>query len=339
MPELSGRPLIDTQADARLYAPREEHEVLRRSAEQRLNVLVTGARGSGKTTLLRQVLLDLRERGHTGVFVDGKMASEAFDFLQLVRFTLGEAPNLPQALRENYSRLLAPRPGIGEANKLLELIEAMNSRDDELVRTTLLIDGLPSPEIAHTLFGRLRDELWQLPFNWIIAADEREYAALMEPPADAFFDRRVKLGPLSGAEQFALIERRAPEASRLTIETVAKAHMRTSDQTPRGLIALARDIIEHNVQVDDLLAARALREGVASELSRPASMLLAELEEMGSASASDEHLLSRMDWTRPRAAQVFAELEDAGLVTSREEKGQGGRPRRIFIPVHDFGRE
>lgn len=333
MTELSGRPLIDTAADSRLYTPRGEHGLLRKSAEQRLNVLLTGSRGSGKTTLLRQLLLDLRNGGHAGVFIDGKLAADAFAFLQLVRFQLGQAPNLPQALRERYSQILVPRPNLGESSGLLDLIDSMKDLAEDPERTTLLVDGLPSPEVAHALFGRLRDELWQLPFNWIVSVDERERAALMEPPADAFFDRQVNLAPMTSEEQFRMLERRVEVTNRAALESLAGA----SDGNPRVLLALARDTLEGDETIDDLLAARARRETIASTLSRPASMLLAELESMGSASASDEELLKRMDWTRPRAAQVFAELERAGLVTSREEKGHGGRPRKVYQPSRGFG--
>ena len=325
---LSGRPLIDTAADSRLYAPRREHRVLKRSAEQRINVLLTGPRGSGKTTLLRQVLLDLRNHGRPAVFVDGKLATDAFPLLELIRFQLGEAPNLPQALREGYSQIFTPRPNLGEASALLDLIDSMRSPQEEPDQTTLLIDGLPSPDVAHALFGRLRDELWQLPFNWIIAADERERAALMEPPADAFFDRQINLGPMTHQELLSLLERRVSLTNRNGLESLIEA----SEGNPRLLLALARDAFEGGHGVDDLLANRVWRETAASSLSRPASMLLAELENMGSASASDEELLKRLEWTRPRATQVFRELEEAGLVTSREVKGHGGRPRKVYQP-------
>lgn len=325
---LSGRPLIDTAADSRFYAPRREHRVLKKSAEQRLNVLLSGSRGSGKTTLLRQILLDLRNDGRQAVFVDGKLATDAFSFLQLIRFQIGEAPNMPEALRERFSQIFTPRPNLGEASALLDLIDSMRSPSEEPDQTTLLIDGLPSPDVAHTLFGRLRDELWQLPFNWIIAVDERERAALMEPPADAFFDRQIHLGPMSPRELLSLLEQRVPLTNRGGLESLIEA----SEGNPRLLLALARDAFEGGHGIEDLLESRAWREKAAAGLSRPASMLLAELENMGSASASDEELLKRMDWTRPRATQVFRELEEAGLVTSREVKGHGGRPRKVYLP-------
>jgi len=49
-------------------------------------------------------------------------------------------------------------------------------------------------------------------------------------------------------------------------------------------------------------------------------MLMAELESMGSASASDSELPKRLGWTRERATQVLGDLERAGLVASREQR-------------------
>src|SRR6266576_5613028 len=331
--DLSGRPLIDTAADSRLYVPRPEHRTLKAGVAQRLNVMVTGTRGSGKTTLLRQLMLDLRNEGQAAVFIDGKLAKDAVAFLQLVRYRLGDAPNLPQMVRERYAQAFVPRPDLGDANLLLDLIDSMKGPLENDECTALLVEGLPSPDVAHSLFGRLRDELWQLPFCWIIAVDERERAALMEPPADAFFDRQVNLVPLGRASQMAILERRVQLTDRPALESLIQA----SEGNPRVLLALARDAFEGGETIDDVLVAKAAREALASKLSRPASMLLAELENMGSASASDEELLKRMGWTRPRATQVFAELEAAGLVTSRDDKGIGGRPRKVYRPQHHPG--
>jgi len=332
--DLSGRPLADTKVDRDLYMPRNEHRLLLQSAEQRLNVLVAGARGSGKTTLIRQVLLDLRDKGHPAVFIDGKLPSDAFSFLELARIQLGDAPNLPQAVRESYSKALTPRPNLGEAGRLLDLIEAMKPSTREPETTTLFVDGLPSTEVGHSLFGRLRDEIWQLPFNWVIAVDDRERAALLQAPADAFFDRLIDLDPMTVDEQIALLAKRTPATGRPPLQPLTQA----SEGNPRQLLALARDMVERGQAIDDLLVARARREQAASGLSRPASMLLAELEDMGAASASDEELLERLGWTRPRATQVFAELEGAELVTSREEKGHSGRPRKVYVPRGGLGR-
>lgn len=65
-------------------------------------------------------------------------------------------------------------------------------------------------------------------------------------------------------------------------------------------------------------------------MGRAASMLVHELEASGPASASDPELLGRMGWTRQRAAQVFAQLREAGIVSASDQRGQDGRTRRVF---------
>lgn len=326
--ELGGRPLGDTRVDRELYVARPEHELLRASSEQGLNVLVAGAPGSGKTTLLRQVALDLREAAVPSLFLDGKVARDAPSFLELVLHRLSQDPNLPDAARERYARILRPRPDPGEATRVLDLIEALREPTETQPRIVLLVDGMPSAEAAHSLFGRLRDELWQLPFNWIVAGDERDRAALLHAPADAFFDRVIELRPLTPDEQEHLLAKRLTPQAAQTLKPLVEA----CEGNPRHLLMLARGAREGGRTVEEVLEDRAHREARASALSRPASMLLTELEGIGSASASDEGLLRRLGWTRARAVQVFSELERAGLVESETEKGRPGRPRKVYRP-------
>src|SRR5207237_290633 len=73
-------------------------------------------------------------------------------------------------------------------------------------RRVLLIDEPPSGEIGHTLFGRLRDEVWQLPFLWVVAIDEHQRAALTRPPADAFFPVVLELKPLDPKDALELLQ-------------------------------------------------------------------------------------------------------------------------------------
>jgi hypothetical protein len=325
MMNLNGRPLVDTAADRRLYARRDEHDPLVADARQRLNVIVSGDRGIGKTSLLRQILLDLREEGEPAVFVDGKTATDPSSFLKLIRRQIAGAPNLPASTRNAFAESPAETDA-SVSGRLLDQIDLMRRALDQEQGIILLVDGLPSPAVGHELFGRMRDELWQLPFAWLIAVDDREREALMEPPADAFFDRLVNVGPLTDVQSSKVLKRRVDRLAANSLRRLAKA----GEGNPRVLLALARDTLEEGRDVDDLLKSQAWRETVVDQISRPASMLLAELESMGAASASDEELLRRLGWTRPRATQVFAELEAAGLVTSREVKGQGGRPRKVF---------
>ncbi len=67
-------------------------------------------------------------------------------------------------------------------------------------------------------------------------------------------------------------------------------------------------------------------------------MLADELDALGWTSASDQRLLDRMGWTRPRVVQVIAELESRGLVEMREESTGRGRPRKLYrlTPAAEF---
>jgi hypothetical protein len=103
--------------------------------------------------------------------------------------------------------------------------------------------------------------------------------------------------------------------------------------SPRRAIDLARHLLlapagaGAGVTVRDRLLQR---EEAVARLGTPARMLLAELEASGGASASDERLLSRLGWTRARAAQVLGQLEREGLVEATDQQRASGRPRRVY---------
>ena len=72
-------------------------------------------------------------------------------------------------------------------------------------------------------------------------------------------------------------------------------------------------------------------EQIDRDLGRPAGRLADELARNGPAGPSDPDLLRRLGWSRPRAYQVFEQLERAGHVEmSAERTGQPGRPRNTY---------
>ena len=108
--------------------------------------------------------------------------------------------------------------------------------------------------------------------------------------------------------------------------------MRVKPRTPRNILAAARDVLVE--AADDptqwVTNLHALQRR-ATELGRPAAMLFAELMDLGPVSPSDKQLLERLGWTRARAAQVFKQLEQAGLVVVTDEAPDGpGRPRKLY---------
>jgi hypothetical protein len=323
--DLSGRPLLDTDVDRALFAGREsEFERLLTAVEGRRNTLVIGERGAGKTTLLRQCALELRRRHPDSpppVFVEGGLAADVRTFLELVRYRAG----LPPEGGGRQFESLARNGRLDDTLELPRLVASLaeaSAGGDRIV----LVDDLPANPIGETLFGRLRDELWQLPLTWVVAVTPAEAGSYLRPPADAFFDARVELGPLSEEQRRRLLAARAGPPGAALAETLDEGN-------PRRLLALARGALQEGRSAADIAAARVEHSERLSRVGEPARTLLQELESLGPASASDQELLRRLGWTRPRAVQVFGELEREGLVTSSLVKGTAGRPRKVYRPA------
>jgi energy-coupling factor transporter ATP-binding protein EcfA2 len=327
--ELSGRPLLDTKPDHELFTGRDrEFERLLTSVDRRLNVLLIGERGSGKTTLLRQLSYALHERGsdQPPAFVDGHQVETARLFVDLVRFRLGLDPAVlePSPIQSAFEAI-GRRAPLRDTLELSRLVRSLKEAAPE-GRRVVLVDELPDGSVGQTLFGRLRDELWQLPLTWVVAVSENDEDGLLSPPADAFFDVVLRLEPLSKKAQREILQARIGSRG-------GKLAAELDEGNPRRLLGLAREALEGGAQPSDLINALSRRDMEASKLGRGASMLMAELESLGPTSASDERLLSRLGWTRSRAVQVFRQLEEKGLVTSSTVKGASGRPRKLYRPT------
>jgi predicted ArsR family transcriptional regulator len=79
--------------------------------------------------------------------------------------------------------------------------------------------------------------------------------------------------------------------------------------------------------------ARSGRDAEVAALGHSARVVYEYLEESGPTSASDEDLLSYLNWSRQRAAKVLSELEDANLVRTETRQSDSGRPRKMFAIV------
>ena len=189
---LSGRPLLDTEPDHQLFAGRDDE--LRRLVDlvrHGTNTLVIGERGAGKTTLLRQLAFVLRqENASSPAFVEGRLADSPRQFIELTRSRLGMPPVNGDSPFQDTLEL----PGL-----------VATLRDATSDRRVVLVDEV-TPEVGATLFGRLRDEMWQLPLTWVVAVTEDDAAPLQTPPADAFFEAVLRLDPLSWDEQRQVLE-------------------------------------------------------------------------------------------------------------------------------------
>jgi hypothetical protein len=338
--DLSGRPLLDTQPDRELFGDRErELSSLLASVERRLNVLVFGERGSGKTSLLRQVAFEFRQSHPdepSPIFVEGSLANDAGTFLDLVRYRFGLSPLLrePGAIAQTLGMMSGRgEPVVADTLRLTQLVSSLRQAAGD-TRRVVLVDELPV-SLGQTIFGQLRDDLWQHPITWIVGVSADSVGRLLSPPAGAFFEASVELPPLTREQQSAILAARAGERGRSVARKLDEGNV-------RRLLTLAREALEGHVDPSALIKAQRDRDERASRLGRSASMLVAELESLGPVSASDEALLKRLGWTRNRAVQVFRQLEDARLVTSSLVKGGAGRPRKVYrlmdVPGVEDGR-
>lgn len=328
---LSGRPLLDNSVDAEMFVGRDEE--LRRiglAMRSGWNALLTGEAGSGKTSLLNQVAL----RARSGQWPD----KHTYGVLYVQAGSVGDV----HALLERVTSELVPDwpRGLGEMGRepapLATLQSSFPREAGSKVRRVVIVDDVAGP-MGHDLFGRLRDQLWELDLTWLVST--RDPGALTTPPADAFFDMRIDLGGLSPAETVLMLGKRLGGRHTGAWSRQVSAAV---DGNPRRVLDLARQVVDRNDgslgPIEPLIESYAARQVAIADVGRSAAMLAAELDKRGSAAASDPDLLAALGWTRPRAVQVFNDLESRGLVLSDQVRGERGRPRKVYrlVPAHEY---
>jgi energy-coupling factor transporter ATP-binding protein EcfA2 len=336
---LSGRPLRDTKRDRALFVDRAKIlKLVRNTVRHRGNVIVFGQNGSGKSSLLRFLKHVLEEEdGQRVVLVEGRVAKSVTEFLGLLRdrlnawrqMRLSEAAGAVAAGVGNFvaDPRVVLRPPQTDAQTLLAELDDLRATlpEEEII---VLVDEMPSSDVARTLFGRLRDELWELPLTWCVVADERDRSSFTAPPADAFWRQVIDLEPLSAQDAKVLLRRRlGPDQP--DEDTLAQI-IDQAEGNPRRLLSLAHEVVVQGRAPDEVMKQQKRRQRRVEKLSEPAKRLLAELEAGGGASPSDEGLLQRLGWSRSRASQVFRELEEGGFVRATTQPGTHSRPRRFY---------
>lgn len=297
------RPLLVDGLDAGLYVERPELE--RRLVEPLSaggNVLLLGEAGSGKSTLLRRAAGVLARSGRPAVAVNAGLAGDAAGLLDLVGDALG------------------PGDEEGRGAGLLPAVRRLR-REPPVV---ILVDGLIDRDVGYDVFGRLRDELWDLGHAWAVAVRPRDSAALRTPPADAFWSSVVEIPPLDADEVARLLRLGLDPEELRRIEgdpAVAAGH-------PRQVIRAARAVLEPGA------GAVAGHEHLerAAELGGSEALAAAELRDLGRpVSAGDPDLLGHLSWSRAYAQRILSNLEGHGVVRSIPERSdRPGRPRKLY---------
>jgi energy-coupling factor transporter ATP-binding protein EcfA2 len=297
------RPLLVDGLDAGLYLERPELE--RRLVESLAgggNVLLLGEAGSGKSTLLRRAAGLLAGSERPAVSVNAGLAGDAAGLLELVADALGPAAE----------------DGGGGAG-LLRAVRRLR-RD---APAAIMVDGLIDPDVGYDVFGRLRDELWDLGHAWAVAVRPRDSAALRTPPADAFWSSVVEIPPLEADEVARLLRLGLRPEELRRVEggpAVAPAH-------PRQVIRAARAALDPGAEG---VSHRHLER--AAGLGRGEALAAAELRDLGRpVSAGDPELLERLSWSRAYAQRILSNLEEHGVVRSIPERSdRPGRPRKLY---------
>ncbi|MEJ7784712.1 MAG: hypothetical protein WKF96_07905 [Solirubrobacteraceae bacterium] len=302
---------MNTRADQRRFVDRvADVEALLRALELRFNVLVTGERGAGTSSLLAAAATAAEERTDLPALLwvrAGRVATPG-ELLQVCAQALDPATSAPD----------------GEQDAL----EALGAATTQRGPAVLLVDGLPSGRLAHAVYGRMRDELWQLgDVRWVVGLPAEEEPLALTPPADQFFELVHRVGPLPAAAAFDMLRHRDPEAqiSDEALREIAAA----SGGNPSAALRMARAALvtptAPRQAPADIVAA------IGEHLGQPAARLAGELSAVGPSGPSDQALLARLGWSRPRAYQVFHELEEHGYVTAAHDRtGRPGRPRKLY---------
>jgi hypothetical protein len=331
---LTGRPLYDTSADARVFVVPEEWNTLMRAVERRNNVLVSAPRGWGKTTFLRQIQRTLRDGGEETAFVDATSVDSATEVVVRARNALTGTTSTPERWREQAElvgtvwRGDPSPPPAGVSYALMNDFQALGA----LPESTVLVDASNSAAAVYATFGRLRDVIWQLPQRWVVAVNDDEEAAALKPPADAFFDIVLRPSPWSIDRLMSMLNRRIEdgELGDQAVQDIAAG----SDGNPRTALRAANEALVTGRPPAAALSDRAEILERAAQLGRPYGVLMAELLDLGQASPSDAALLDRLGLSRARVTALLRELLDHDLVvTSSDSSSAGaGRPRTLYRP-------
>ncbi len=295
---------------------REAESLLLRAITLRANVLVVGDPGSGKTTLLNVVERRLEDQGRTVVFVDAQPGTSLWSLLWLVARQLGADTTELWDIEPNEAGGVSTQPRPISQREILFFLDLLPDG------AVVLVDGL-APETAFELFGRFRDVLFEADLQWVATANRSDRSTFLRPPADGFFGAVVELEPLTPGQIEEMLVRRASTASDAEARRLREIAQELSGLgrplTPRVVLVAALRAMMSDEPGAVSVNRRAMRREEARALGYPALRVFDALAELRGAHAGDERLLERTGTSRPRAAQLLKELEEAGLVVAHSE--------------------
>ena len=296
----------------------------------------------GSTSLVRQYQRRLEGMDRASYYINAGWAEDMSELVAEIRIAVG-GPRPPKYSSDPIERIMASRVLVREGDDRLRGLRALSTRvaESEGPRPIIILDEMHEPELVHELFGRYRDDLWQMPFRWVVCGRASRRSRYLQPPADAFFDSVLTLDALDRAASWDLVQARLAAAGTDDDEERGRIFAdrdRIVEQgggNPRQLLAAAREVVlrsEEEASVAERLLASAAALG-ATEM-----LVVRYLTRHGPTSASDERLLKALEITRARATQVLRRLEDAGLVhASNEKANQPGRPRKLYSTRSSLG--
>ena len=279
----------------------------------------------------------------TGTAVDSMRGlAEAIRLASEGRRTVGRVPAAQEQGEDEQS--LLGRLIHGDPQSLSRLRDVCFELEESHSggRLTVILDNVLRPEMVHGLFGRCRDEVWELPPRWVIAGRVDRRSQYLKPPADSFFDIEVYVGALEPEVARELVLARLKSAlpeERADAERIRRRLDQIVERgtgNPRRLLSAARDVLlstqEEADSGDFALAA-------AASLGKTEFAALHYLMARGPASASDSEFQADLGVTRSRATQVLKRLEDSNLVTVFETRTGRGRPRKLYRSIGSASRE
>lgn len=215
----------------------------------------------------------------------------------------------------------SPRPGPDDPFAAGTQIRRLSEAPDP---SLVLIDD-PDPGQALILFGRLRDELFQIGTRFAVTVTPATFRRINKPPADVFFDTVVNLEPFDPDAAFELLRLRKEKGQ------IPKQILWPSRPMQPRAILLDAEAGPTGGRHDSALQAHLT--DLAERAAGPTgARLFTEIWGRGALSASDPDLQRSLGVTRARLTQLLRILEHADVLASfpQARAGTMGRPKTLY---------